>query len=239
MPTPIRLAILDDHQGIIDGYLYRLANEHDIKVVETILYGEALEPLLARHCVDVLLLDVHVPTGIDNPNPYPILHLIPKLLQAYPDLAILVITMHNQRTLIQAVMDAGASGYVLKDDRNAICKLATVIRLVADGGVYMSQSIYQTLRKGPKDELDQPLGVRQLEALSLCAAYPDASTAELARKMSIANSTLRNLLSGAYIKLGVRTRAAAISVALQKGLISSSNNTISVAPLSCREDLEN
>jgi DNA-binding CsgD family transcriptional regulator len=53
----------------------------------------------------------------------------------------------------------------------------------------------------------------------MCAAYPDASTAELADKMNISHSTMRNLLSGTYIKLNVRNRTAAILRAQQLGLL--------------------
>ena len=58
-----------------------------------------------------------------------------------------------------------------------------------------------------------------MEALSLCAAFPDISTSELATELFIANSTARNLLSGAYLKLDVRTRTAAIAKARQLGLL--------------------
>jgi DNA-binding CsgD family transcriptional regulator len=60
---------------------------------------------------------------------------------------------------------------------------------------------------------------RQLELLSLCAAYPDLSTAELAQKMSVSNSTVRNLLSSAYLRLNVHSRTAAIEKARDLGLI--------------------
>jgi len=65
------------------------------------------------------------------------------------------------------------------------------------------------------------LAKRELEVLSVCLSYPDCTTAELAEKMSISNSTVRNLLSGAYLKLGVRTRFAAIEKARRLELISS------------------
>ncbi|MGE5221534.1 MAG: response regulator, partial [Omnitrophica WOR_2 bacterium] len=219
MPDKIRVAILDDHQGIIDGYLYRLSSAPDIEVVATISYGDALEPTLSSHAVDVLLLDVHVPTSPGNPNPYPILYLIPKLLQKFSGLSVLVISMHSQSTLISAVMEAGASGYVLKDDQNTIRELASVIRTVSSGGIHLSQAAYHQLRRSKTNDLGQPLTSRQKEALSLCAAYPDASTSDLARMMNIADSTLRNLLSGAYIKLDVRTKFAAVAKARQLGLL--------------------
>jgi DNA-binding NarL/FixJ family response regulator len=127
--------------------------------------------------------------------------------------------MHNQRKLIEAVMAAGSSGYVLKDDQSTIRDLASVIRAVAGGGIHLSQSAYQRLIRGQDTLEGQPLTPRQLEALSLCAAYPDASTAELGSKFSIANSTFRNLLSEVYLKLNVRTRSAAIAKAHQVGLL--------------------
>jgi DNA-binding NarL/FixJ family response regulator len=219
MSPKIRVAILDDHQGIIDGYQYRLSGATDIEVVATALYGEELEPILSRKPVDVLLLDVHVPTSASNPNPYPILFQIPKLLQIYPDLSVLVISMHAQRTLISAIMESGASGYILKDDQASIRELASIVRMVANGGVHLSPLAYQQLLKRHTGELGQPLTPRQLEALSLCAAHPGASTAELAKKMNIAHSTMRNLLSGGYLKLKVRTRAEAVARARQMGLI--------------------
>ena len=63
------------------------------------------------------------------------------------------------------------------------------------------------------------LSPRQLEALSLCAAYPDWTSADVAEKMSVSNSTVRNLLSSAYLRLGVHSRPAAIAIARQQGLI--------------------
>ncbi len=219
MKDKIRVAILDDHQGIIDGYLYRLGGAPDIEVVATILFGEDLEPTLARNPVDVLVLDVQIPTSPTNPNPFPILYIIPRLLELYPNLVVVVISMQTQRTLINAVMEAGASGYVVKDDQATIRELASVIRTVAGGSIYMSQYAYQELKKSRTGALLQPLSPRQLEALSMCAAFPDASSAELCQMMNIANSTLRNLLSGAYLKLNVRSKAAAIARARQMGLI--------------------
>jgi two-component system nitrate/nitrite response regulator NarL len=219
MESKIRVAILDDHQGIIDGYLYRLSGAPDIDVVATMLYGQELEPILAQKKIDVLLLDVHVPTGPNNPNPYPILHLIPMIVQVYPEIAILVISMHAQRTLIHAVVDSGARGYILKDDQSSIRDLSNVVRTLANEGIYLSEQAYQQLRKRYTGELDQPLSTRQMEALSLCAAYPDASTNDVARMMNIAPSTLRNLLSNGYLKLNVRTKAAAVVRARQLGLI--------------------
>jgi two-component system, NarL family, nitrate/nitrite response regulator NarL len=215
MQDKIRVTIMDDHQSIVDGYRYRLSQVPEIELVTTLAYGDDLEPALKEQPVDVLILDVHVPASPNNPNPYPILHTIPKLLQSYPDMEILVISMFGDRSLIRAVVEAGASGYVLKNDSLVIKDLGKMILSVAKGDVCFSEKAWKTFL-GKRDE---PLTSRQLEALSLCAAYPNSKTAELARKMKIANSTLRNLLSTVYIKLGVQTRAAAIAKARELGII--------------------
>ncbi|MGZ9234392.1 MAG: response regulator, partial [Anaerolineales bacterium] len=113
----VRVAILDDHQSIIDGYIYRLGQTPEIEVVGTATVGEELEPLLGKYPADVLLLDLSVRTAQDNPNPFPILHIIPKLIQKYPHLSVLVISMFSEPGLMRSLIEAGASGYILKDDQ--------------------------------------------------------------------------------------------------------------------------
>lgn len=219
MSKKIRVTILDDHQSIIDGYLYRLNSFPQIEVGAVITFGEELEPILAKCPTDVLLLDIYVPTSKDNPNPYPVLYTVPKLLDLYPSLSILVITMHNERSLIRSVTETGVSGYILKDDQAIIRDLGNVILSVASGGVIFSQQVHQILYKNSLSQKGEQLLSRQVEILSLCAAYPDSTTAELAQKMGLSNSTVRNLLSDAYLRLGVHTRLAAVTKARQIGII--------------------
>lgn len=215
MKNKIQVIIMDDHQSIVDGYLFRLSQVPELEVVTTLEYGDDLEPTLKKHPVDVLILDVEVPASRENQNSYPILHTIPKLLKMYPHLAILVISMHNEPGLIRAIVEAGAVGYILKNDSSKIQELGKWILSIVSGDPCFSEKI---LRVFP-GRINEPFTPRQLEALSLCAAYPNSKTAELAAKMKIANSTLRNLLSTVYLKLGVQTRAAAIAKAKQMGII--------------------
>jgi DNA-binding NarL/FixJ family response regulator len=223
VPARIRVAILDDHQSIVDGYLFRLGNDPRIEVVASIAFGDELEPLFARKPLpDVLILDVNVPTSAASSSPYPILHVIPNLLQRFPDINIIVISVFAERGLIRSVAEAGASGYILKDDQALIRDLPNIIVSVADGGICFSQQAHLALLStGALPAMDRLSG-RQLEALSLCAAYPNQTTAEIAQMMAVSNSTVRNLLSGAYMRLGVRTRAAAIEKARLLGIITPS-----------------
>jgi DNA-binding NarL/FixJ family response regulator len=218
MTGPIRVAILEDHPAIADGYRYRLQGETDIQLVATIEAGEELPKLLvAQSPIDVLILDVGVPTSHTNSSPYPILYLMPQLLQKHPGLNILVISMHKDNALIKALIDAGASGYVFKDDRETLQKFSSVIRMIASGGIYFSREAHKiVMRQSSQSQLLSP---RQLEVLSLCAAYPEKTTAELADLMAVANATVRNTLSLLYMRLGVRGRTAALAKARELGLI--------------------
>lgn len=217
--STIHVAILDDHLSTVYGHQFALQEAKDIEVVGFAHYGEQLEMLLAAKPVDVLLLDVSVPTSHDNANPYPILHIIPRLLERYPRLAVIIISMHGERAFVQSVMEAGASGYILKDDSHAIQHLASIVQMVASGSIYLSQQARQLLTRRKTSPTDPLLTQRQLETLSLCAAYPNATTAEVARRLNVQHSTCRNLLSSAYLRLGVNNRASAIAKAQQLGLL--------------------
>lgn len=165
----------------------------------------------------MVILDVQVPTAPDNP--YPILHIIPKLLETCPDRALLVISMYTERALVQTAIDAGASEYIVKDDSASQEDLATIVTLLANGGVFLSKQISQQWANRHLKDGEVKLTPKQLEMLSLCASYPDWSRAELARRMNVSYSTVRNTLVKAYLNLGVHTLAAAIAKARQLGLI--------------------
>lgn len=217
-PTRLRVAILDDHPTTVDGYRFQLGQAPDLEIAGVAYDGQALEAVLAAQLVDVLLLDVSVPTAVDNPNPYPILTQLPHLLQLYPNLAVVVISMHAESSLIRSLMRAGAVGYILKDDHQLLQNLAAAVRAAAHGDITLSQQArHQWERRSA--EAGTPLTPRQLQALALCAAYPDEPTSALAVRLTVAPSTLRNLLSGAYLRLGVSSRAGAVAEARRRGLI--------------------
>jgi DNA-binding NarL/FixJ family response regulator len=215
MKEKVRVAILDDHPAIVEGYKHYLSREIDIKVVASAAFGDELEPMLAEYSpIHLLILDVNVPTSSSNSSRYPIFHLIPKLLQHHPAVKILVISMYKQSSVIRAAIEAGASGFLLKDDRDALEALGSIIRTVAGGGVHFSREAHQMFFRHTA-----LLTTRQMEVLSLCAAYPNESIGEIARLMGLAEATVRNLLSYTYSRLGVRSRTAAVARAEELGLI--------------------
>lgn len=213
----IQVGALDDHSTVIDGYKFKLQGHQDIQIAWSAEYYSEVEPWLEKHPTDCLLLDASVDNSPNDPNTYPILHIIPKLLDLYPDLAILVISMHNRKAFIRNVMQAGASGYIIKDDNETYQQLPEVIRNITAGEIYYPQIIANHPDDNPQNT--PILTPRQLEVLSLKAGSPEISTKDIADYLHIAASSVRNLLSTTYTRLGVRNISSAIEKAKKLGLI--------------------
>ena len=209
----------------LDGYISKLKPAADIQIGYTLSYGDDLEPALASYPADVLLLDLQVATNPQNPNPFPIWHTLSKIVDQYPSLSILVISMFNSQALIDTALVSGVNGYILKDDFSAYQDLPAIIRLVAKGSAYFSPLVRQRWLENRNNLTEKSfLSPRQLEALSLCAAYPNETLSKIAYRMNVAQSTLRNLLSQSYLKLGVNNRGAAVERSRQMGLLLTDNH---------------
>ncbi len=216
-PNNIRVAILDDHISALDSYQMRLSANQNIEVVATAHFGDELEEMLDEHDVDVLILDVGVPNSADNRNPYPILHVIPRLREKFPKIHILIISMYAEPIFVRLLLEAGATGYIVKEDQEAIIRLPEIVTSVSTGGIYLSGRLHNLLAQSSNEE-SRTLSRRQQEAISLITAFPELDTDDLAKRMSVAPSTARNLLSRAYKRLGVHSRIAAAHRARELGL---------------------
>jgi DNA-binding NarL/FixJ family response regulator len=213
----INVAILENIQSIVDGYHYRLAHDKTFAIVAAAQYGEQLEALLTDHAVDVLLLEPYVPASPDNYNPFPVWSTLERVFEKQPALHVLVITKAGDPALIKQAVSNGVCGYILKEDAWTIRSLVEVVKTIAQGGVHFSRRAYEILLD--RGRAEQTLSPRQLEALSLCAAYPDQTTHQLAAQMNIAPSTFRSLLSAAYKQLDTHTLRGAVEEARHRGWI--------------------
>jgi DNA-binding NarL/FixJ family response regulator len=217
MKDVVKVGILEDHIATATGYKALLEANRSLQICWSGQYYSDVEPNLKEHKTDVLILDVGVDNSPTDPNPFPILHVIPHLIERYQEIAILIISMYNRRALIKATQQAGAVGYILKDDFASFEKLDEIILEVAEGGIYYSPEAEKLLAHPHKDAPN--LTKRQSEILSYLASSPNLTTGQLAEKLSLAPSTIRNHLSDAYIRLGVNRLPSAISKARQLGLI--------------------
>jgi len=219
LDNTVRVAILDDHQSIIDGFIYRLTPAKDIQVVASAAFGEDLLPMIKKNSpVDVLLLDMSVPSSPSNPNQFPMIFALRGLMDEFPNLKVVVISTFKERGLVKAAIAHGVRGYIYKDDQASIQQLARIVMIVAAGGNYFSAGAYFEISE---EKSKRNLTPRQMEVLTVATAYPDDSTDELAKRLKISGSTLRNILSNAYTRLGVRTRSSAIDRVRQLGIVPS------------------
>ena len=218
MISPIKVAILEDHQSIIDGYQLRLDDASGIKVVGTASNGEELNSMLLHQpAIDVLIMDITVPSSPFNETPIPILQYVPQILKGKPNLNILIISMHTQASLVKALADVGVSGYIFKHDSDSIRRLPAIIRSITSGQKYFKDNSHGEIHT--ENASKQILTSRQLQVITFCATNPDLSTEQAAIELGIASSTIRNLLSESYERLNVHTKAAAIAKARMLGLI--------------------
>jgi len=226
MTNKIQIGILEDHVATAMGLKAHLNANPKLNVAWMAQYFEDLEGRLETYHTDILLLDVGLPKNPEENDPYPIFHVIPRLLEIYPEIKIMVISMHNRPALFKAIKSAGASGYILKHDVDSFNRLDEILLDVYEhDSIYYSLEILEVL-SNPDEK--PALTRRQNEILSLISSQPGISNVELADMLYVAPSTVRNHLSDIYLKLGVNNRAAAIIKAQQLGLLTGGVEDLSI-----------
>ena len=213
----IKIGILEDHIATAMGLKAQLDLNPRISVVWMAQYFQEVEEFLHKRPANLLILDIGIPNSQEDPEPYPIFHAIPELLRTYPEIKILVVSMHSRPALFKAIKDAGASGYILKHDGESFNRLDEILLdIYENDSIYYSPEVLKELTT--PNQLPSLTG-RQAQILSLVSSQPGISNVDLANVLVVAPSTIRNHLSDIYIKLGVNNRAAAIIKAQQLGLL--------------------
>ena len=215
MSTPIRVVGVDDHPVFRMGMAGLLRSLDGFDLV-----GQAESPAQAREVVDaevdVVLMDLDLAgeSGVV---------LTRELLASYPDLKILVVTMHEDDVSVLAAMRAGARGYLLKSA--APEQRERAVRSVAMGDLIMGQGVAERalsyVASSPAGGSGRPrpfpeLTDRELEVLDLVAR--GLGNAAIARALTLSDKTVRNHVSHLLTKLGVRDRAGAVAAARDAGL---------------------
>jgi len=217
MPN-LRVAFLETDQGAIDGYRYRLERLPEFKIVFVARSGSEFEAQLDRHPTDLAVIDLSAPAAPANPNPYPIHYAMRRLRAAHPALAVLVTAHGADAAVLGVLIEAGLNGYLVKSDTAAYEQLPEILTMVARRDLYLSATAQASLHAANVDGAN-PLSPRQREILALCAAYPNDMLRDIARRLGLSASTVRNQMSAIYSRLGVRTRHAAVQTAQRRKLI--------------------
>ena len=198
----IRLLIADD-QALVRGALSALLSlEADIEVVAEVGRGDEVLDAARASAADVALLDIEMP-GIDG------IAAAAELRAAMPSCRVLIVTTFGRPGYLVRAMQAGASGFVVKDTPSA--QLADAVRRVANGLRVVDPALAaESLAQG-----DSPLTERETDVLA--AARSGGSIADLARILHLSEGTVRNHLSAVIGKTGARNRADAARIAEQNG----------------------
>jgi DNA-binding NarL/FixJ family response regulator len=210
-PETIRIVIVDDHQLVRVGLRQVLSTAPEISVVAEGKSGADALRLVAEFHPDVLVLDVNLPdvSGVEVTR---------RVREQGAATAILILSIHEDRETVLGLVDAGATGYVLKDD--ATETLAGAIRAVACGESWLSPKIagYVVRRARGETEPLSPLTQREVEVLRLVAQGLDNEA--IAQNLSVTRQTVQNHVSTIYSKLGVTSRVEATLYAFKHKLVS-------------------
>ncbi len=224
MSDVIRVLIADDHLIIRQGLRLILETEEGFEVVGEAADGAEALRLCAEKNPNVVLMDLRMP-GMDG------LTAIEHLYAEQPGVAVVILTTFNEDELMLRGLRAGAKSYLLKDtDRQT---LFSAIRAAARGEtLFQPEVLTRLLSKvdGPGPSQPNAFGLTEREREVLTAVARGERSKEIALHLNITERTVKAHLASIYSKLGVDSRAAAIAVASQYGLLpaqhSSSEDTI-------------
>ncbi|MBN3035393.1 MAG: response regulator transcription factor [Bacteroidales bacterium] len=212
----IRVIIADDHHLIIDGIRSLLEEADDIAIVGEASNGRELIELLFLVSADVILLDVEMPVmnGIEAAR---------NIKTNHRDVRIIILTMHQERGLIQQLIDLGADGYLLKNSDRT--ELIQAIRRVASGVPYFSHQVTLALlnktapmsRSSEDGHLLSLLTPREIEIMKLIAE--GHSNRQIGESLFISHRTVDTHRTNLMKKIGAANIAALIRFAVRNGFI--------------------
>jgi len=204
----IKILIADDHPVVRSGIRGMLETEADFNVIAEAGNGrEALE-LVEKLPPDVVLMDLRMPEmeGVEA---------ITKIKESYPDIHILVLTTYDTDADIVRAVEAGATGYMLKDAPRE--ELFRAVRATARGEAALAPIVASRLMGKLRSSGEEALSPREIDVLMLVAR--GAGNQDVAEKLYISKATVKSHLLQIYQKLGVSDRTAAATTAIELGII--------------------
>lgn len=208
----IRIIMADDHALVRGGIRQLLALAPDMQLVAEVASGAELMQQLAATTCHVLLLDLSMP-GLSG------LALIPELVANYPEMRIVVLTMHNEGQMVSRALKVGASGYVTKDSDSDV--LLTAIRKVHRGIRYIDPSLGEKnplIAPEPTSPEGPAISARERSVLQLIAA--GCSLTEIADRLALSPKTVSTYKMRLMQKLGISNNADLVRHAIRAGVSS-------------------
>jgi two-component system, NarL family, response regulator LiaR len=218
-PTPIRVLIVDDHAVVRTGLRVFLDLQPDMEVVGEASDGSEGVAVARRLEPDVVLMDLLMP-NMDG------ITAIGRIKAERPETEIVTMTSFIEEEKVTSALEAGASGYVLKDAEAE--EVARAVRAAYAGEIHLDPAVARLLaermrnRKSPKDELAEPLTDREKDVLRLLGQ--GMSNKEIGTTLFITERTARTYVSNILGKLGLASRTQAALYAVEHKMVDTPNS---------------
>ena len=212
----IQIVLVDDHKMVRDGLRALLDAESDMEVVAEAGDGAAAIELADEYEPDVIVMDIAMPNinGVKATT---------EILEEHPDIKVIALSMHSDRQNVARMLEAGASGYLIKDC--AFDELVEAIRAVMDDRTYFSQTIagvviedYVQKLPGTDGSAGHTLTSREREVLQLLSE--GKNTKEIALDLNLSNKTIETHRRKVMEKLEIYSVAELTKYAIRKGFTS-------------------
>lgn len=212
MGTPVRVVVADDHPVVRSGLVGMLGVADDLEVVGEAADGDEAIAVVAATRPDVVLMDLRMPRreGVSATE---------AIVAEFPQTRVLVLTTYDTDADILHAVEAGATGYLLKDTPHA--QLVDGVRAAARGETVLAPPVAAKLMsrmRTPAQQMATP-SPRELEVLAAVAR--GLSNAEIGRELFIGEATVKTHLQRLFAKLDVDDRTHAVTVAMERGLLPS------------------
>lgn len=208
MSEQIQLLIVDDHPVVREGLAGMLSGQPDFEVIAQANNGLEAITLHEQHSPDVTLMDLRMPQ-LDGVG------AIAAIREKRPFANILVLTTYDSDADIVRAIEAGATGYLLKDTPRE--ELFRAVRAAARGESVLAPAVAARLMTRMRAPAEESLSAREIEVLQLVAK--GNSNREIGKALHISTATVKTHLIHIFDKLGVADRTAAVTVALERRII--------------------
>ena len=208
MNNPIRILIVEDHLVVREGLKGMLASQTDFAIVGEASNGQQGVLLARKLLPDVVLMDLRMPI-LDGVG------AIQAIVADKLDCHVLVLTTYDTDADIVRAIEAGATGYLLKDTPRD--ELFRAVRAAARGESALAPTVATRLMSRMRAPAQMQLSAREIEVLQLVSE--GKSNREIGRNLHISTATVKTHLIHIYDKLNVNDRTAAVTVALQNGIL--------------------
>jgi len=204
----IRVVIADDMLLVSEGFKALLAHVKGVKIVKTVENGQILIDYLQDHSIDLIIMDVMMPV-LDG------LEATKIIKKKHPHIKVLMLSVSHRPFHVQTALEAGADGYLLKETNKK--ELVNAIHLLMDGKTYYAQKVTKSLIAVPHKPIKLQLGQREQNVLLLLSL--GATSKEIAKKLNLAESTIKTYRKSLLKKFGVGKMVLLIRKAVEGGYL--------------------